>query len=155
MAKIYLTKELSCSVFRLFSQQLNIVSCALVGGYCVSVAVAILLRSSLRLVVTNSIHHAFVPGYVTFVSVAPFQVNGELWRWRLTSRNKDTCLALTRSVWVVTLKSTSKNVTIWYLHCCTHFTLPGQWWVVMLKRSSKNVTVWYPLCCTCLALTRS
>lgn len=54
---------------------LNIVSCGLVGAYCVTVATAIFLRSSLLLIVLNVIHHSHVPGYASVTVIAPFQIN--------------------------------------------------------------------------------
>ncbi|KAL8592114.1 hypothetical protein ACOMHN_032584 [Nucella lapillus] len=54
---------------------LNIVSCSLVGGYCVTMIVAIPLRSSVRLMVMNVVRHAAVPQYASALMVSPFLAN--------------------------------------------------------------------------------
>ncbi|KAK7099038.1 hypothetical protein V1264_003236 [Littorina saxatilis] len=62
------------AVLLLFSPRtLNIVSCSLVGGYCVVMVAGILLRSSLRMIVLNVVHHASVAGYATVLVITPFQ----------------------------------------------------------------------------------
>nr|KAG5699170.1 hypothetical protein BaRGS_014469 [Batillaria attramentaria] len=65
-------------VFLLCSPRtLNIVSCCLVGGFCIIMVPAIPLRSSMTLIVLNSVHHATIPDYTTTtVIVSPFQTNG-------------------------------------------------------------------------------
>ncbi|KAK7486380.1 hypothetical protein BaRGS_00022428, partial [Batillaria attramentaria] len=64
-------------VFLLCSPRtLNIVSCCLVGGFCIIMVPAIPLRSSMTLIVLNSVHHATIPDYITTtVIVSPFQTN--------------------------------------------------------------------------------
>ncbi|XP_076450225.1 transmembrane 7 superfamily member 3-like [Babylonia areolata] len=62
-------------IFLCSPRTLNIVSCSLVGGYCVTMVPAIALRSSLRLIVLNVIHHASVSGYASIVVVPPFLIN--------------------------------------------------------------------------------
>lgn len=66
----------SCSYF-LFHFQLNILCCAFIGSFLITLTIDVWIEAGLKFIIVNTFRHAYIDGYLDVIVTGPFQIKGK------------------------------------------------------------------------------